>query len=441
MKNKRFYIETLGCKVNQYESDGIAAELEEKGLIRQNSRDGADICIVNTCAVTSKAGMQSRQTIRRLIRENPGAKILVTGCHAQTDPDQIQKIPEVDHIVCHKEKGKISQCLTGGCKDKVPFSFAAPDFDSRDASFLTFNQPVSGNMSRAYLKIQDGCNAFCTYCIVPYARGASVSMPKIRVINHLNGLAKKGFKEVIIAGIHTGMYGLDLTPATSLLDLVRELDDLRPVDRLRISSIEPNEISKELIDLAGPGRILCDHFHIPLQSGDNEVLKRMKRPYTAEQFIRVIEKIHCTLPHAGIGLDIIIGFPGETDAQFENTYALVERLPVSYLHVFPFSARKGTPAFHFKPKVPSAVIKERAARLRELGLKKQADFIRANKERPLQALVQHQTDDDSGMLKAVTANYLTVMIPDAPGLKGNLVELNYTHWDDNLTIAGKVLHT
>ncbi len=443
MKKKTFFIQTLGCKVNQYESDGIAAGLEDVGLVRGKTKQGADICIINTCAVTSKAGMQSRQAIRKLIRENPDAKIVVTGCHAQTDPAQIRQIDDIDHIVCHKDKGKIAQCISDDCQEKfpkqsVPFSFKKPDFD-KNAEFLSFDKPVSGSMTRAYLKIQDGCNAFCTYCIVPYARGASVSMPKVEVFNHLTGLADKGFKEVIITGIHTGMYGLDLTPPMSLLDLIKETDKRKQVDRLRISSIEPNEISQGLIDLAGPGHILCDHFHIPLQAGDNDVLRRMKRPYTTEEFESVIHKIHNTLPHAGIGLDTLIGFPGETDAQFENTYELVKRLPISYLHVFPFSARKGTPAFHFDPKVPSETIKERCARMRELAKLKRSAFIKANQGRTLQALVQHQEDKATGMFKAVTSNYLTVFIDKKHGVKGKIVDLIYERCDSDLNIIGRVI--
>jgi threonylcarbamoyladenosine tRNA methylthiotransferase MtaB len=445
MKKKTFFIQTLGCKVNQYESDGIAAGLEESGLVRGKTNQGADICIINTCAVTSKAGMQSRQAIRKLIRDNPDAKIVVTGCHAQTDPDQIRQIQDIDHIVCHKDKGKIAQCIAGDCKEtspkhSAPFSFKKPDFDDH-AEFLRFDKPVSGSMTRAYLKIQDGCNAFCTYCIVPYARGASVSMPEHEVFNHLEGLSAKGFREVIITGIHTGMYGMDLTPPMSFLDLIRKADKRKQVDRLRISSIEPNEISQGLIDLAGPGHILCDHFHIPLQAGDNEVLKRMKRPYTVEAFESVIHRIHKTLPQAGIGLDTLIGFPGETDAQFENTYELVKRLPVSYLHVFPFSARKGTPAFHFDPKVPSETIKERCARMRELDKLKRSAFIKTNRGRTLQALVQHQEDKATGMLKAVTSNYLTLLVEKQQGLKGQLVDLVYEQIEDESNIIGRVLTT
>jgi len=440
MSKKTFYIETLGCKVNKYESDGIAAELEEKGLLRGKKGGPADICIINTCAVTSKAGMQSRQAIRRLIRENPDAKIMVTGCHAQTDPDVVEKIKEIDQIICHRDKAKIAQCISGEYREKAGeqlFSFKKTDHN-KTAEFIGFEKPVSGSMTRAYLKIQDGCNAFCTYCIIPYARGASVSMPRNQVFEHMDGLADRGFNEVIITGIHSGMYGLDLSPPTSLSALVRELDKRKQVERIRISSIEPNEITRELIDLAKPGHILCDHFHIPLQSGDNEVLKRMKRPYTVEEFQIVIQDIHDTLPFAGIGLDIIIGFPGETDARFENSYELIKALPVSYLHVFPFSPRKGTPAFHFNPKVDGQVIKERCSRMRELDRKKRLSFIQKNKGRTLQGLVQNQYDKASCKLKAVTSNYLTVLLEKNEALKGKLVDLTYDHFDKDLTLTGNL---
>ncbi len=448
MSKKTFYIETLGCKVNHYESDGIASELESRGLKRGKKKENADVCIINTCSVTSKAGMQSRQAIRKLIRNNPDAKILVTGCHAQTDPELAKQIPEIDHIVCHRDKTQITQCLAP-CKsepEKNQFEFKKADHTNSN-QFIGFDEPVSGSMTRAYLKIQDGCNQFCTYCIVPYARGASVSMPQNDVIRHMDGLAQKGFREVIITGIHTGMYGLDFSPPTSLAEMVKLMDEKKQVDRIRISSIEPNEISPELIDMAKPGHILCDHFHIPLQSGDDAVLEKMKRPYTVEEFTSVIHSIHKDLPFAGIGLDIIMGFPGETDEAFENTYKLVESLPVSYLHVFPFSPRKGTPAFHFTPKVPSQLTKERCAIMRELGQKKQAAFIRSNKGRKLQALIQHQVDKDTGLLKAVTSNYLTVLVKDTSnqspkakeGLKGKMVDLIYKQCDSDLNIIGSIV--
>lgn len=434
-KQKTFYIETLGCKVNQYESDGIAAELAARGLVRLDGKTGADLCIVNTCAVTSKAGMQSRQAIRKLIRENPEAKIVVTGCHAQTDPEEIRKIEDIDHIVCHRDKTKIAACVADVSECRLDFQ---PPDHGRSNTFLNFNQPVTGSMTRAYLKIQDGCNAFCTYCIVPYARGGSVSMPVAEVHRHMSGLAQKGFSEVILTGIHTGLYGHDLDPSTSLLELIQTLNNTRPVERIRISSIEPNEICQGLIDLAREGHILCDHFHIPLQSGDNEILRRMKRPYTVEEFAAVVADIHATLPFAGIGLDVIIGFPGETDQQFENTYNLVRQLPISYLHVFPFSARKGTPAWHFKPQVDSKVIKERCALMRKLDLKKRSAFAALNKGRTLRGLVQHAPDRQTGKLKAITGNYLTVLIDGEDSFQGKILDLVYEQCDKKMNLIGRL---
>ncbi len=446
MKQKKFYIESLGCKVNKYESDGIAAQLEGQGHLRVDKNMPADICIVNTCAVTSKAGMQSRQATRRLIREHPDAVILVTGCHAQTDPDQFKKIAGVDHIVCHQDKPLISRFLDENDCLCPSFEFRKPQFTKSEA-FIGFDQPVSGKMTRVYLKIQDGCNQFCSYCIIPYARGASVSMPVDQVLAHVSGLSRKGFSEIILTGIHTGLYGVDLHPATSLTELVEILDKKQLAEQIRISSIEPNEITDSLIQIARPGHILCDHFHIPLQAGDNDVLKKMKRPYTVEQFTEVIHKIHEDLPWAGIGLDVIVGFPGETETAFENSYRLIENLPVSYLHVFPFSPRKGTPAWHFASKVPASVARQRASKMRALGEYKRQAFIRANQGRTLQGVIQHQRDRDTGQLKAVTSNYLTVLINEDSCssdqnpelLKGKTIHLVYDQFDKNCTIRGRII--
>jgi len=448
MKKKTFYIESLGCKVNQYESDAIAAQLEAHGFSRADKGSPADVCIINTCAVTSRAGMQSRQETRKLIRENPDATVIVTGCHAQTDQEQFKKISGVDLIVCHQDKPVITTYLGQEQPENDLFDFRKPEYGkgAQFAPFAESDRPVSGKMTRAYLKIQDGCNQFCTYCIIPYARGASVSMPFDEVVAHVSSLNSQGFKEVILTGIHTGLYGMDLTPETSLTDLVKNLDEHKPVEQIRISSIEPNEITEELILLARPGHILCDHFHIPLQAGDNGVLERMKRPYSVEQFSEVVQKIHAILPHAGIGLDVIMGFPGETDEAFENTYKLVEELPVSYLHVFPFSPRKGTPAYHFAPKVPSDTAKKRAALMRELGERKRSAFIKLNQGRVLQGLIQNQRDRHTGMLKAITTNYLTVFIEnegDAQGnpdsLKGKIVNLKYDQCSSDDNLVGRII--
>lgn len=389
--------------------------------------------------------MQSRQETRKLIREHPDATVIVTGCHAQTDPEQFKKISGVNLIVCHQDKNLIPAYLARKAPEKDLFEFRKPEY-GKTACFVGFDQPVYGTMTRAYLKIQDGCNQFCTYCIIPYARGTSVSMPFEQVMAHISGLNGLGFKEIILTGIHTGLYGLDLKPETSLTQLVKTLDDKKTVDQIRISSIEPNEITDDLINMARPGHILCDHFHIPLQAGDDGVLSRMKRPYSVEQFSEVIHKIHEIVPHAGIGLDLIMGFPGETDNAFENTYKLVAALPVSYLHVFPYSPRKGTPAWHFTPKVPSNTAKKRAALMRELGEQKRSDFIKSNQGRILKGLIQNQGDRQTGMLKAVTTNYLTVFIKnekDTHGnpesLKGQIVNLKYDQCSNGNCLVGRIV--
>ena len=435
---KTYYIKTLGCKVNQYESDGIAAGLEQHGLIRAKNGRAADVCIINTCAVTAKAAMQSRQAVRKLRRDNPDAKIYVTGCHVQTAPDMIRQIGDRVELVSHQDKTRLARYLTTD-PDRFPLTFIPADH-SPENRFHGFTLPVSGSMTRAYLKIQDGCDAFCTYCIVPHARGSSVSMPRDMVMHHAQALGNAGFKEIILTGIHAGRYGRDLTPPTTLVKLLETIQEKKPVHRVRLSSIEPNEIDDRLADLAGPDGLVCDHFHIPLQSGDDTILKKMKRPYTADLFKEVIWRIHEKLPFAGIGVDTLIGFPTETDAQFENTYALIEQLPVSYLHVFPFSPRNGTPAFSFTPRVSDAVITHRCRRMRDLGRQKREAFIRANRGRCLEAVVQNKTDFRTGRLKAVTSNYLTLYLEKTPSLKGTVVNVTYDRWDETLNISGELYH-
>ena len=433
---KTFYIKTLGCKVNQYESDGVAASLEDKGMVRSKKGKTADVCIINTCAVTARAGMQSRQAVRKLARDNPEAKIIVTGCHAQTEPERIPKTKNPLQVVCHKDKTRIADHVFPGPKT-APLAFKPPDHGPENR-FQPFDKPVHGGMTRAYLKIQDGCNAFCTYCIVPYARGASVSMQEHLVLQHLEALGQKGFKEVILTGIHAGLYGRDLTPRSSLVRLVETIQEKKPVHRIRLSSIEPNEIDGRLLDLAGPSGILCDHFHIPLQSGDDTILQKMKRPYTAGFFTDTILDIHENLPSAAIGVDVLAGFPTETDQQFENTYHLLQQLPVSYLHVFPFSPRQGTPAFYYTPKVDEAVIKERCRRLRELGRQKRAAFVAASLGKTLEGVVQHKQESHAGHLTAVTTNYLHVLIEKNNDIKGKIVDLVCEQCDSNLHIFGKL---
>lgn len=439
---KTYYIETLGCKVNQYESNGISTQLGYKGYKKGEKKTPADIVIINTCSVTSKAGMQSRQAIRRIIRDHPDAKVIVTGCHAQTSSGEIQKIEGMTtrgRIVSQAHKTRIANHIEPLMMNDNNLRFKKAPFEN-NTGFSGFEKAVTGNMTRAYLKIQDGCDALCSYCIVPYARGPSVSMPKDQVFQHLEELNDAGFKEVILTGIHTGMYGQEFKEKTSLFELLNQINRRQPVYRIRLSSIEPCEINDGIIRLAKPGNILCDHFHIPLQSGDDDILKMMKRPYSASVFETLINNIHKTLGSAAIGVDILIGFPSETDAQFEHTYQLIEKLPVTYLHVFPFSARKGTPAYHFKNKVAAKIIKERCNTMRTLGQKKKRSFIESNLGKPLEGIVQHTKDPDSGRLRAVTSNYLTVVLDGKQDLQGKIIDLICEQCDSHLNITGRIIN-
>ncbi len=427
---KYFTIRTLGCKVNQSESDALAAVLHDQGMLAVEENPAADekttqadVCIVNTCTVTERASTQSRQAIRQLIRQYPNAKIVVTGCYAQTQPEEIRKIPGV-HLVVGREE-----------KHRIPLLLADPAAPARDTTAPRWAVPAPAPCAdhaggafeprtRAFLKIQDGCNACCTYCIVPRARGRSRSMPPQQVAAALTRLGQKGYREVVLSGIHLGCYGLDLAPATSLLDLVRHIDDLGPVDRIRLSSIEPAEISDALIALVAGARRLCPHFHIPLQSGHDGILKKMNRPYSSADFERLVDRIHKALPEAAIGADVMVGFPGEHQEAFEATCALIRRLPLTYLHVFPFSPRKTTPAWGFSDQVAPAVSKQRAAVLREIGNRKREAFYDAFIGKTVAVLIEDDHPDTSGLVRARAANYLPVLLENAAGRKNTMATVH-----------------
>jgi threonylcarbamoyladenosine tRNA methylthiotransferase MtaB len=433
----KFKITTLGCKVNQAESDQIAAGMQSSCWQPANDAEEADVCIINTCTVTGKASMQSRQAIRRAMRANPNAQILVTGCYAETDPESVSDIVGDRGVVKQSEKHLIPTILSGGnhsagCTTSqwAQATSLLPDF--RPA-------PFSSRRTRPFLKIQDGCDAFCTYCIVPHARGRSRSMPAIEVIKNLSMLAEAGFHEVVLSGIHMGCWGRDLDPAVTLYDLLRQIDKMRPLDRLRLSSIEPPELSGDIVRLAAGSSCICPHFHIPLQSGDNQILSRMGRPYTSEQYKTLVMQIHQLMPDAAIGADVLVGFPGESDRAFDHTCDLIRNLPLSYLHVFPFSARPGTPAAKMPDQVNTDVLKQRSSNIRKIGADLRLAFHRRFLNRTVNVLVETTRDRASGMQKGLTANYLPVLVDADDACQNTFMDVMIT--DANKThLTGRAGH-
>lgn len=410
--SQTFALATLGCKTNQFESASLEQMLREAGYTPVPFEQGADLVVVNTCTVTAATDSQSRNLVRRARRLRPDCRVVVTGCYAQVDPAALLAIPGVSLVLGNEEKQDFLRLLQAGHAEGT-----ALVSENRQA-LTTTALPVAAfaERSRAFVQIQTGCDAFCAYCIIPYARGRSRSVVAPAVLEQVAQLVAAGYPEIVLTGIHIGQYGADLAPQLTLLQLLRQVVAETGVQRLRLGSLEPTEISTALLDWVAQSEIICPHFHLPLQSGDDAVLKRMNRHYTAAQFTELVDRIHRRLPQGAIGLDVIAGFPGETEAEFANTLALIERLPISHLHVFPFSRRPGTPAATMSGQIAAEVIKARAATLRALGEVKQQAFARRFVGQIVEVVVEGQ--GKGGMGRGLSRNYLPVRFTPAVAAEG-----------------------
>lgn len=385
----------------------------------------ADVYIINTCTVTHKSDFQSRQLIRRAKRQNPYAKVVVAGCYAQVSPEEVAGIEGVDYVIGNTGKIDIAELLTppsplfdkegepkagelvveSGLSQKIITTDIFKETDVKGFKVSTFS-----GQTRAYLKIQEGCHAFCSYCIVPYARGGSRSVNPAEVLDGLKRLIDEGYKEVVLTGIHLGYYGEELNPATDLLALIKMIDREFPGLRIRISSLEPTEITDKFIEFLSTSSAICNHLHIPLQSGDDTILNAMNRRYTSSYFASVIEKVADKVKEIGIGVDVIAGFPGEGEGEFLNTFNLLKGLPISYLHVFPYSKRKGTPAADYSNHVPPEKINQRSEMLRTLSEEKKREFMGRFVGKEVVALGERKRDKESTLFKATTRNYLQLQV-------------------------------
>ncbi len=416
---QRVAIITLGCKINQFESAAMGEALGKEGFHVIPFDEAADIYVINTCTVTAKTDAESRRLIRRAGRRNPRARVVVTGCYAQIAFESLRDMPGVDLVLGNVEKKGIAPLLKEiGTGPKVLVSDISLEERAAGTSLESFAEHT-----RAFLQVQNGCDAFCSYCIVPYARGRSRSVPRDEVLAAVGAFVGKGFKEVVLTGIHLGAYGLDLTPSGSLLGLVSAIEERRLVPRLRVGSIEPMEISDGFVRLLATAETVCPHLHIPLQSGSDQVLERMNRKYSTARFREVIDKLVAAVPDICLGCDIIAGFPGETDEDFRDGLGFVEALPIAYLHVFPFSPREGTPAAAMV-QVNGSVIRERAQALRRLSERKKRDYYRRFLGRELAILVQERTSD--GMLKGLSRNYIPVSVAGDDSLLNSEVAVRVT---------------
>lgn len=396
---------TLGCKVNQAESAAMEGLLKNSGIEIVPFEARADYYIVNTCSVTSKSDYQSRQMIRRASRL--GGQVIATGCYAELKQDELKKAVEAVHFVKNLEKSNIVKLIKALSKNDKQNNSLSDDAHKSTRFFY------SSSRSRAFLKVQDGCDSFCAYCIVPLARGRSRSIPFKQALESFNHLASQGCKEIVFTGIHIGRYGRDLKPPPTLFDLVSEASRICPDIRIRLSSIEAQEFDSAFIDMIKDNS-LCPHLHIPLQSGSDSVLKAMNRRATAADFKELVLKVTDKIPDIAIGTDVIAGLPGESDRDFQMTYELLSTLPVSYFHVFPYSSRPETAAHRMKNQVPVEVRKKRARLLRELSEKKRAAYAALFHGKVLDVIVEDISD--SNYLRGLSHNYLKVWL-HAEGLE------------------------
>jgi len=413
-------IATLGCKTNQFESAVMAENLAKDGLSLVPFGEVADVYVINTCTVTARTDAESRRLVRRASRLNPQARIVVTGCYAQVTPGDLAAMPEVGLVVGNEEKKGLAALLRRqGVDSRVMVSDISLQSRAEPLSLTTFAEHT-----RAFLQVQNGCDSFCSYCIVPYARGRSRSVPQAPVLEGVERLAGQGFREVVLTGIHLGSYGRDLDPPVSLLDLLELLQLRGATGRLRLGSLEPLDITPALIAFMERSPMVCHHLHIPLQSGSDQVLARMNRPYGSAYFRDLVTRLVAALPGVCIGLDVIAGFPGETDAEFAATLRLIEELPVAYLHVFPFSSRPGTAAAAMTGHLPSRIVTERAQALRRLGEEKRSAYLSRFVGTELDVLVLKQ--QGSGVWSGLSRNYLTVCFSGQPDLANTEVRVRIT---------------
>ena len=403
--SRRYWLQTLGCKLNQADTARLETELRSRGMVPAAAAEEADLLVVNTCTVTGRADADGRQILRRLARLNPGGRLVAMGCYANRDPEALQSLAGVDLV-------------SGGSDPALVLREAVRSFPGElTAEAQPYHAvPTVAGRTRAYLKVQDGCNLTCSYCIIPTVRGRSRSLPAPELEASLRRLIEAGFVEVVLTGVNTGAWGNDLPGSPSLRDLLARLTAAPGLGRLRLNSLEPRTVTGELVDFLAATPRVARHLQIPLQSGSDRILARMRRNYRRRSYLDLLERLVSRLPDVGLGADVIVGFPGESEEDFLQTEELIRHSPLSYLHVFSYSARPGTDAAILPDAVPPVVIRDRARRLRDLAAEKGSAFRRRFIGRTLEAVTLDGASND-GSVRALTGNFFEVALPpgSAPG--------------------------
>lgn len=425
--NKKVAFYTLGCKLNFSETSTIARNFKDEGFDRVDFYDNADIYVINTCSVTENADKRFKAIVKQAQKTNPEAFVVAVGCYAQLKPQELARVNGVDLVLGASEKFKITDYINDLSKNDFGEVHSC---DIEEADFYVGSYSI-GDRTRAFLKVQDGCDYKCTYCTIPLARGISRSDTMEGVLKKAKEISERNIKEIVLTGVNIGDYGKgefgNKRHEHTFLDLVTELDKVTGIERLRISSIEPNLLKNQTIDLVSKSRAFVPHFHVPLQSGSNDILKKMKRRYTRELYVDRVEKIKEVMPNACIGVDVIVGFPGETDAHFLETYNFLNGLDISYLHVFTYSERDNTEAVKMPGIVPRNVRSKRSKMLRGLSVKKRRAFYES--QIGASRTVLFESENKEGYIHGFTENYVKVKAPWSPELVNTVHKVELTSID------------
>lgn len=410
---------TLGCKVNHYETEAIWQLFKEADYERVDFETNADVFVINTCTVTNTGDKKSRQIIRRAIRKNPDAVVCVTGCYAQTSSAEIMEIPGVDVVVGTQNRHKLLDYIDEFQKERQPINGVGNIMKNR--KYEELDVPYFTDRTRASLKIQEGCNNFCTFCIIPWARGLMRSRDPEKVVEQATTLVNAGYKEIVLTGIHTGGYGQDLKNY-NLAQLLRDLDQVDGLERIRISSIEASQLTDEVIDVLEGSNKIVRHLHVPLQSGSDTVLKRMRRKYTMAHFSERITKLHEALPDVAITSDVIVGFPGETEEEFQETYDFIVKHKFSELHVFPYSSRIGTPAARMDDQIDEEIKNERVHKLIALSDQLAKEYASKFEDEVLE-VIPEENGEKPNTLVGYADNYMKVEFEGSEDLIGQIIKV------------------